>query len=131
LLEAASTPEQRLALAGAIDCSYADLTNWMIRADLLRIEGLDAEAAAALAAAGMVGVRDPAAWTGEARRLDQLDQKLFTVLPVPRARVSVADLKLWGERAARLAARVITDTAPSWSSKAPAFSRRTRRCACF
>src|SRR4029077_13962823 len=95
LLDGAATPEQRLPLAEASGCSYAELTNWVIRADLMRIEGLDAGAARALAAVGVVGVRDLASWTGDARRLAQLVDKLSKVDPPPPARVADS-LEQWG-----------------------------------
>ncbi len=109
LLDGAATPEQPLALAEASGCSYAELTNWVIRADLLRIEGLDAGAARALAAVGVVGVRDLAGWTGDARRLAQLVEQLSWADPPPPAQVA-DNLEQWGQQASQLGACVITDT---------------------
>jgi hypothetical protein len=60
--QAAALPEQRLALAESYGFSYDDLTNWVIRADLLRVDGVDPSAAAALAFAGALGVHDLAPW---------------------------------------------------------------------
>ena len=56
--QGAATPEQRLALSHHYDISYETLTNWVIRADLMRIDNVDAEAAHLLAEAGIMGVHD-------------------------------------------------------------------------
>jgi hypothetical protein len=109
LLLAAATPEQRLALADSTGCSYAELTRWVTRADLLRIDGLNLAAAQTLCAAGVVGVRDLADRTGEDHRLDQLAAELSESRGL-RAALPSADLKRWGSRAAALPGRVITDT---------------------
>ncbi len=62
-LQAAAMPEQRTQLAKAIALEYSDLTHWVIRADLMRVEGIAAEAAWGLALAGVAGVHDLGAWT--------------------------------------------------------------------
>ena len=110
LLRAAATPEQRRALAEAMGCSYADLTHWVIRADLMRIDGLDAVAARSLAAAGVVGVRDMFAWTSTTHRFRQLRSNLSQAQPANQAPIALADLARWGRAACPLDPRVITDT---------------------
>ncbi len=56
--QAASTPEQRLILAQQYNFSYETLTDWVIRADLMRIDNIDTESAELLASAGIMGVHD-------------------------------------------------------------------------
>jgi len=61
-LQAAAIPEQRDPMAEALGLTYAEITNWVIRADLMRVKGVDACAAQALALAGVAGARDLYAW---------------------------------------------------------------------
>ncbi len=69
-VKAAATPEQRQTLSKAAGCAYEELTKWVIRADLLRIKGMDAEIAKLLESAGVKGVHDLAAcWEDEQRRI--------------------------------------------------------------
>ena len=76
-VKAAATPEDRQKFSQAIGCTYDDLTRWAIRADLRRIEGIDAEAAELLASAGVMGVHDLAACTEHPQRLGKLQEDLY------------------------------------------------------
>jgi hypothetical protein len=73
---AAGTPEQRNKIAEATGFLYKDLTHWVVRADLMRVPGIDNDAAWVLALAGVVGVADLVAWTSGARRREELKKKL-------------------------------------------------------
>ena len=88
--QAASTPEQRLLLAKQYDFPYETLTNWVIRADLMRIDNVDTEAADLLASAGIMGVHDLALYKSASRaktkertndlatRMEEKLQSIFT-----------------------------------------------------
>jgi hypothetical protein len=105
-IEAASTPEMRLKLAEATNCTYAELTSWVIWADLMRIEGVNLPLAKALAAAGVAGVQDLALKTADEDRLKKLRQGLAPNLPPDQS----PDLKALGKSAARLRSKTVTDT---------------------
>ena len=125
--QAASTPEQRLALAKQYDFSYDTLTNWVIRADLMRIDNVDTEAAELLASAGIMGVHDLALYQSADRaktkerindlrtRMEETLQSIFTAGLDPSLRQILHDsVKSFIQKAQRVAkeqpAQIITAT---------------------
>ncbi len=106
-VKAAATPEQRQTLSKAAGCVYKDLTKWVIRADLLRIKGMDAEIAGLLASAGVKGVHDLAACTEHPQRLTKLQEELYRLInaqpldPLERqslkSHLRLADLERFGK----------------------------------
>ena len=122
---AAATPEQRKKIAEATGFLYKDLTHWVVRADLMRVPGIDDDAAWVLALAGVVGVADLVAWTSDDRRRAELKQNFAKAINPknPESAPQFADtreqlqkafddLKLeeLGKAAREKPAQVITDT---------------------
>ncbi len=106
-VKAAATPEQRQTLSKAAGCVYKDLTKWVIRADLLRIKGMDAEIAELLESAGVKGVHDLAACTEYPQRLAKLQEELYRLINTQsldspkrqslKSRLRLADLERFGK----------------------------------
>jgi hypothetical protein len=138
-IQAAATPEHRTQLAKVTGLLYGDLTQWVIRADLMRVDGIEAEAAWGLALAGVAGVHDLGAWTApdEAgsrpalspalawRRLKALWKNFFTALRdsrhpsallTPKTRrmlkdkLKALDPERLAEAARKLPSQIISDT---------------------
>ncbi|MEK6573662.1 MAG: DUF4332 domain-containing protein, partial [Chloroflexota bacterium] len=121
-VKAAATPEDRQKFSQAIGCTYDDLTRWVIRADLRRIEGIDAEAAELLASAGVMGVHDLAACTEHPQRLGKLQEDLYQKVnsstkldPFKRQalkrRLQRPELVRLGQKGGALPSHVIADVA--------------------
>ncbi len=101
-IKAVATPKQRQTLSKAAGCAYEELTNWVIRADLLRIEGLDAQVAALMVSVGVKGAHDLAACCEHPQRLSKLQSDLKHRLEEPQ-------LKGLGATARKLDSRVVAD----------------------
>jgi hypothetical protein len=101
-VKAAATPEQRQTLSKAAGCVYEDLTNWVIRADLKRIEGVSAETARLLAEAGVKGVHDLAACLENEQRRNKLQDSVKNHLLKP-------ELEKFAASARTLDSRIVTE----------------------
>src|SRR5574341_113778 len=119
-VRAAATPEDRQRFSQAIGCTYDELTNWAIRADLQRIESIDAGLAELLAAAGVMGVHDLGAIAGHAERLSKLQKELYQAIngrddmdPLQKhqlkLRLQQPSLKACGRRGLELKSHLVAD----------------------
>lgn len=101
--EGAATPEQRLMLAEITPFSYDDLTTWLIRADLMRLEAVNADRAELLALAGVRGIHDLA-------QVQVAPAEGERCRPTPETELRIEQLRArFAERIARLGAGASVD----------------------
>jgi pimeloyl-ACP methyl ester carboxylesterase len=88
-----ATPEQRIELAQAYKFSYDELTNYAIRADLLRLESMNPFQAELLALAGVIGVHDLASGSAHMAEVERtVLEKLLHQMRGKAAKSSGRDL---------------------------------------
>ena len=110
LLDAVHTPEDRQTLAASLGCTYAEVTQWAIRADLMRLPNVSAEVARKLADAGVLGVKDLYRKVNGQRESESGAASLTPTVNLEKLCEAAPNLEELGKAAAKLDPKIISET---------------------